>query len=132
MALADGSSYSTLAAWSISIRKRPSRCRNKIGEFASYARASLAGAWSEFFLNDTPLGRRPWLHRRNHKLIDSLLERHSAHCRIAERRHPEEFASTYLTGPRGSWGVPNRNPLFTGALAALLTWDGLYPRTRIG
>jgi len=26
------------------------------------------GGWSEFFLNDSPLARRPWLHRKNHKV----------------------------------------------------------------
>lgn len=30
------------------------------------------GGWSEYFLNDTPLGRRPWLNRLNYQLIDQV------------------------------------------------------------
>jgi hypothetical protein len=32
------------------------------------------GGWSEYFLNDTPLGRRPWLNRVNYQVIDQVSE----------------------------------------------------------
>ena len=56
------------------------------------ATALLLGTsgWSEFFLNDVPMSRRPWLHRpANYATIDRLLEKHSELTRFDMRRHPE-------------------------------------------
>lgn len=75
--------------------------------------------WAEFFLNDALMSRRPWLHRANHDCVDRLLAELPAWTKIAERRHPEEFAARFLAGLRGIWGVPRRNPLFSGRAAAL-------------
>lgn len=70
--------------------------------------------WNDFFLNDTIMSRRPWLHRPDYLLIDKCLEDHGSHTKFVERRHPEEFASHHLTSLRGLWGVPPRNEAFTG------------------
>jgi len=35
---------------------------------------TTTGGWSEYFLNDTPLGRRPWLNRLNYQAIDQVSE----------------------------------------------------------
>jgi hypothetical protein len=91
--------------------------------FAAEWIRSTAG-WSCYFLNDAPLSRRPWLHRGPaHSAVDALLAAHGGVTRFAERRHPEEFAATFLqAGARGCWGLPRRNPLFCGRereLAAL-------------
>ncbi|CAE8639266.1 unnamed protein product [Polarella glacialis] len=75
--------------------------------------------WSPYFLNDAPLSRRPWLHRQRHAEIDSVLSQHAEWTRSRERRHPEEFASHWMSGLRGMWGVPPRNRNFVGREQAL-------------
>jgi hypothetical protein len=67
--------------------------------------------WSEFYLNDAPMSRRPWLHRPEYSVIDDLLQRFS-HVRFMERRHPEEYASRHLTTAQGMWNVPSKNNVF--------------------
>ena len=75
--------------------------------------------WPKYFLDDTPLSRRPWLNRPHYKVIDALLREQTEHTRLHHRKHPEEFATAYLRIIRGMWGVPNRNPLFVGREAEL-------------
>lgn len=70
--------------------------------------------WSEYFLNDTPTSRRPWLHRKRYKEIDALLQAHNNITRVDQRRHPEEFTTEYLSSLRGVWNVPERNHNFIG------------------
>jgi hypothetical protein len=72
------------------------------------------GGWSEYFLNDTPSSRRPWLYRKEYNTIDDLLKKHEELTYYAERRHPEEFASAFNQRMRGTWSIPRRNPNFTG------------------
>jgi len=70
--------------------------------------------WSTYFLNDAPLSRRPWLHRQQYAEIDAVLEGSSSHTFFHERMHPENFSAHWLSNLRGFWGVPPRNPHFTG------------------
>lgn len=71
--------------------------------------------WSEYFLNDVPMGRRPWLHRRpDYATIDRLLEEHGGVTQFNMRRHPEEFGTQVSMATRGMWNVPRRNKLFVG------------------
>lgn len=72
------------------------------------------GGWSEYFLNDTPSSRRPWLYRKEYNTIDELLQKYEELTYYAERRHPEEFASAFNQRMRGTWAIPRRNPNFTG------------------
>jgi hypothetical protein len=72
------------------------------------------GGWSEYFLNDTPSSRRPWLYRKEYNTIDELLKRYEEKTYYGERRHPEEFASAFSQRFRGTWSIPRRNPNFTG------------------
>mgnify|MGYP005847741093 CR=1 FL=1 len=73
------------------------------------------GKWSSFFLNDIPNSRRPWLFRKEYDTIDRVLQRHAELTHYADRRHPEEFASTFLLRRmRGTWSLPRRNHMFTG------------------
>ena len=73
------------------------------------------GGWSEYFLNDTPSSRRPWLYRKEYTVIDTLLQKYEELTYYAERRHPEEFASAFNQRMmRGTWAVPRRNVNFTG------------------
>lgn len=73
------------------------------------------GSWSPYFLNDTPSSRRPWLFRKDYDIIDAILRKHSARTHYADRRHPEEFASKFLSRSlRGTWSLPRRNRNFTG------------------
>jgi hypothetical protein len=58
--------------------------------------------WSEFYLNDAPMSRRPWLHRPEYSLIDKCLEEHNLHVKFSDRKHPEEFSSQHLTSLRGT------------------------------
>jgi hypothetical protein len=58
--------------------------------------------WNEFYLNDAPMSRRPWLHRPEYSLIDKLLEEHDSHVKFSCRKHPEEFSSQHLTTLRGT------------------------------
>ena len=70
--------------------------------------------WSTYFLNDTPSSRRPWLFRKEYNTIDRILSQNPS-THFADRRHPEEFASTFLIKMmRGTWSVPRRNTVFTG------------------
>lgn len=72
------------------------------------------GGWSEYFLNDTPSSRRPWLFRKEYNTIDELLKKYEELTFYAERKHPEEFASAFSQRMRGSWNLPRRNMNFTG------------------
>ena len=75
---------------------------------------STAG-WSEYFLNDVPMSRRPWLHRRpDYATVDRLLEEHGDVTQFYMRRHPEEFGAQVSMATRGMWNVPRRNKLFVG------------------
>ena len=58
--------------------------------------------WNEFYLNDAPMSRRPWLHRPEYSLIDKCLEEHDFHVKFSCRKHPEEFSSQHLTSLRGT------------------------------
>lgn len=70
--------------------------------------------WSEFFLNDTPMSRRPWLHRKEYKKVDDCLMAVSKLIKFDSRKHPDEFASLHLTSLKGMFGVPPRNRTFIG------------------
>jgi tetratricopeptide (TPR) repeat protein len=71
--------------------------------------------WSECFLNDAPLSRRPWIYRKDYSLIDQCLSDCAELVKFASRKHPEEYASLHQTAFKpGQWGLSNRNPLFTG------------------
>ena len=70
--------------------------------------------WSQYFLNDAPLSRRPWLHREQFKAIDEILEAYASLTLLHERRHPEAFAASFLSSLHGMWGVPQRNRNFVG------------------
>mmetsp|Transcript_15099 Transcript_15099/g.36250 ORF Transcript_15099/g.36250 Transcript_15099/m.36250 type:complete len:158 (-) Transcript_15099:414-887(-) len=72
------------------------------------------GAWSSFYLNDTPSSRRPWLYRKQYATIDQLLSKYSQLTHYGDRRHPEEFASAFSQMMKGTWSLPRRNPNFTG------------------
>jgi tetratricopeptide (TPR) repeat protein len=72
------------------------------------------GGWSSFFLNDTPSSRRPWLYRKEYNTIDRLLAKYSELTHYGDRKHPEEFASTFHKRMKGTWSLPRRNPNFTG------------------
>ena len=65
-------------------------CLDVGGEDMATALLLGTSGWSEFFLNDVPMSRRPWLHRpANYATIDRLLEKHSELTRFDMRRHPE-------------------------------------------
>ena len=70
--------------------------------------------WSPYFLNDAPMSRRPWLHRKDYMLIDECLAHLGKECHFADRKHPEEFSADYLSPLSGLWGVPPRNNHFVG------------------
>jgi tetratricopeptide (TPR) repeat protein len=71
--------------------------------------------WSDCFLNDAPLSRRPWLHRLNYTDIDACLGKCAEHVKFECRRHPEEFAAMHGSALKGGmWGLPSRNKLFIG------------------
>lgn len=71
--------------------------------------------WSDCFLNDAPLSRRPWLHRRDYAIVDSCLVQCAEHVKFEDRKHPEEFASLHVSALKaGLWGLPDRNRLFVG------------------
>lgn len=70
--------------------------------------------WSEYYLNDTPMSRRPWLHRKDYKRVDECLRALSDTVRFDCRKHPDEFASLHLTSLKGMFGVPPRNRAFVG------------------
>ena len=72
------------------------------------------GGWSSFFLNDTPSSRRPWLFRKEYNTIDRLLAKYSELTHYGDRKHPEEFASTFHKRMKGAWSLPRRNQNFTG------------------
>eukprot|EP01041_Mallomonas_annulata_P005305 gene5305-10615_t len=56
--------------------------------------------WSDFYLNDAPMSRRPWLHRMDYISIDKCLQELTEHVRFVSRKHPEEFAARHLTALR--------------------------------
>jgi len=84
------------------------------GEDMASSFVATTSSWSLFFLNDTPSSRRPWLFRKEYNTIDRILSINPS-THYADRRHPEEFASTFLIKMmRGGWSVPRRNNVFTG------------------
>ncbi len=71
--------------------------------------------WTSFYLYDTPMSRRPWLHRGDqYKQIDKILEMNDSVTMFRERRHPPEYAHLCSLAIRGIWGVPSRNSMFYG------------------
>jgi len=70
--------------------------------------------WSEYYLNDTPMSRRPWLHRKQYQQVDECLKDLSKLIQFSSRKHPDEFASLHLTSLKGMFGVPPRNRTFIG------------------
>jgi len=71
--------------------------------------------WTSFYLYDTPMSRRPWLHRgAQYKKIDEMLEKNDLVTFFRERRHPPEYAHLCSLAIRGIWGVPSRNAMFYG------------------
>jgi hypothetical protein len=89
-------------------------CIEMGGEAMAEQFVTTTSGWSDFFLDDTPTSRRPWLNRKHYVLVDAILERHAAHTRMHNRKHPEEFATEHLTALRGLWGAPVRNSRFCG------------------
>jgi hypothetical protein len=54
--------------------------------------------WSDFFLNDTPISRRPWEHRLMWREIEACLSDASDHIKLTSRKHPEEFSVMPASG----------------------------------
>jgi hypothetical protein len=81
--------------------------------FANELIVSTSG-WSDCFLNDAPLSRRPWLHRKQYQAIDKILSEHEELTFFSKRKHPEEFAAQCIDAMRGMWNTPKRNKLFVG------------------
>lgn len=52
--------------------------------------------WSEFFLNDAPLSRRPWLHRPDFDVIDKIL----SHSDIADHVCQQSTLSNFFVHAR--------------------------------
>ena len=77
------------------------------------------GGWSQYWLNDAPMSRRPWLHRPRHAEVDAVLKEHAERTRFDERRHPEDYSGRWSGSLRGMWGVPPRNSAFVGRAAEL-------------
>ena len=73
------------------------------------------GGWSEFWLNDAPLSRRPWLHRPRHAEIDAILQAEQARTRFDERRHPEDFEALERRVHQHAVGRPAAQPALYGA-----------------
>jgi tetratricopeptide (TPR) repeat protein len=91
-----------------------SGCLDCGGKAAAVLMVRTTGGWSQYWLNDAPMSRRPWLHRPRHAEVDEVLRAEASHTRFEERRHPEEFSGRWSASLRGLWGVPPRNPHFTG------------------
>lgn len=89
------------------------------GQIMAQEFVSTTVQWSPYFLNDTPSSRRPWLFRKEYDTIDRILRQTPA-THFAERKHPEEFASAFLSNMRGIWSVPRRNATFTGRDGVIL------------
>lgn len=70
--------------------------------------------WSSFYLNDAPLSRRPWIHRKDFIPVDECLRALSSVCLFAERKHTEDFSAEHLSPLKGLCGVPPRNRYFVG------------------
>lgn len=87
----------------------------------SFAREFLLSitAWNEFWLDDTPNSRRPWIHRKDHASIDAILQSVAHHVMFSERRHPEDYSSRHMLTMTGVWGVPNRHLRYTGRIKEL-------------
>jgi len=101
--------------------------------------------WSDYYLNDPPMSRRPWLHRpKSWEAIDSALSADPQHTRFAQRKHAEEYLRNHRgfsesTVPlRGMWGCPLRNAEFVGResqlseLQSLLQQDGMVQICGLG
>jgi len=61
--------------------------------------------WSPYFLNDCPLSRRPWLHRRHYVEVDEALLKNKEHTCMLSRKHAEEynsFSNSSNTSPSAS------------------------------
>ena len=90
-------------------------CLDCGGEEMAVEMITSTAGWSEYFLNDVPMSRRPWLHRRpDYSTIDRLLEEHGEHTLYHHRRHPEEFGQQVSMATHGMLNVPRRNVLFVG------------------
>jgi tetratricopeptide (TPR) repeat protein len=90
-------------------------CLDCGGEEMAVEMVTSTVGWSEHFLNDVPMSRRPWLHRRSdYGTIDRLLEEHSEITLVDHRRHPEEFGRQVAMATRGMLNVPRRNKMFVG------------------
>ena len=81
------------------------------------------GGWGQYFLNDTPSSRRPWLFRKEYNTIDALLKKYSNKTHYGDRRHPEEFAASFNQTMKGTWSV-RYHALF---LIGLIHMDRIKP-----
>ncbi len=94
-------------------------CLEVSRKFAEEFVRSTSG-WNQFYLYDTPMSRRPWVHRpASWEDIDSILEQEGKHTSFFERRHPEDFTAEWLHSLHGMWGVPSRNTDFVGRKAEI-------------
>lgn len=50
--------------------------------------------WNEYWLNDRPLARRPWVFDKQSGAVDKLLAQFAPH--FADRMFPEEYAAKYM------------------------------------
>jgi hypothetical protein len=62
-------------------------------EFAREIIVTTKG-WSEYWLNDRELARRPWVFDSRSAAVDKILAAYAPD--FAERKFPEEFAAKYL------------------------------------
>jgi len=67
---------------------------------ADYAREIVASTvdWSEYWLNDRPLARRPWVYTKHYAAIDKLLA--DSVPQFKDRMHAEPYAAKYLLQTR--------------------------------
>lgn len=49
-------------------------CLERGGRELASRWVATTGGWSQFWLNDAPMSRRPWLHRPRHAEVDSVLK----------------------------------------------------------
>jgi hypothetical protein len=50
--------------------------------------------WSQYWLNDRQLARRPWVFDRSYQVVDDLLAAHAPH--FSDRRLPEDYTVRFL------------------------------------
>jgi hypothetical protein len=107
-------------------------CLERGGASLAARWVTTTNGWSDYWLNDAPMSRRPWLHRPRHAEIDAVLRQLAAHTRLDERRHPEDFSGRWAGCLRGLWGVPPRNPQFVGREAELAQTGATMARAGAG